>query len=74
MRSCSAPAERVVETTPRFRTPAPSRAGPSGLRSGGAEPFGGTYNVESPVTPESARWRTPHGSMNGRPTGNGVAS
>jgi len=42
--------------------------------SRGAAPFGGTYSVESPVTPASASSRTTHRSIIGRPTGNGVAS
>lgn len=42
--------------------------------SRGASPFGGTYSVDSPVTPASASSRTPHRSIIGRPTGNGVAS
>ena len=75
-------AVHVVMRSPRPRSwdyPSCSDAGAisrRAIRSGsrGAEPFGGTYSVERPVTPESARWRTSHGSMNGRPTGNGVAS
>ena len=42
--------------------------------SGGVTPFGGTYRVDSPVTPASASSRTAHRSIIGRPAGNGVAS